>query len=373
MQVTIDIICDYVEGDPSLSKFLPRDILRRLLLLCTTESCFLFDQKYFRQVDGVSMGSPLGPLFANFYLGHMESQLFGGILQSCFPSFYVRYVDDIFCVFDEKDWVMEFVNILNRYGVIKFTVEWNVDNKLAFLDAWVALVNGKVSTSVFHKDTFSGAYLKFSSPSPDKYKWSVLKTLLVRAWRVCSPENLGKEVSNIRQNLINNGYPQTYIDRVILWFYQKNLVFGPPKEQIKLFCELPFISNGVFTDISNKVRGLVFRYLTPVNHAIEIKCSTFASSSKLQSLFKKSPNFDPSRVVYWWKCSFPSCNAGYVGQTTDFKTRVIAHRNVKTSAIAEHLNLVHDINNSIQQGRPTRSSSSKQFCFVNILYILLLQ
>ena len=88
-----------------------------------------------------------------------------------------------------------------------------------------------------------------------------------------------------------------------------------------------------------------------MNHAIEIKCSTFASSSKLQSLFKKSPNFDPSRVVYWWKCSFPSCNAGYVGQTTDFKTRVIAHRNVKTSAIAEHLNLVHDINNSIQQGR----------------------
>ena len=33
----------------------------------------------YRQIDGVAMGSPLGPTLANFLLGHIEKKLFDGI------------------------------------------------------------------------------------------------------------------------------------------------------------------------------------------------------------------------------------------------------------------------------------------------------
>ena len=34
------------------------------------------DNKLYKQIDGVAMGSPLGVLFANLYMGHLEETLF---------------------------------------------------------------------------------------------------------------------------------------------------------------------------------------------------------------------------------------------------------------------------------------------------------
>ena len=38
------------------------------LTLVTKESNFLFDRELYRQVDGVAMGSPLGPTLTNIFL-----------------------------------------------------------------------------------------------------------------------------------------------------------------------------------------------------------------------------------------------------------------------------------------------------------------
>ena len=43
-----------------------------LLNLATKESFFTFNNKLYIQVDGVAMGSPLGPSFANIFLSHQE-------------------------------------------------------------------------------------------------------------------------------------------------------------------------------------------------------------------------------------------------------------------------------------------------------------
>ena len=53
------------------------------------------------QVDGVAMGNPLGPTLANFFLAHLESTMFEGF-SGIKPKGYVRYVDDIFCVFKDR-------------------------------------------------------------------------------------------------------------------------------------------------------------------------------------------------------------------------------------------------------------------------------
>ena len=48
------------------------------------------------------MGNPLGPTLANWFLGMIEKKIFDQHL-SFFPSFYVRYVDDVFAIFQFRN------------------------------------------------------------------------------------------------------------------------------------------------------------------------------------------------------------------------------------------------------------------------------
>ena len=75
---TIDIICNCIYRNQTLPPLpIPENILRQLLEACTTGCPFEFlDESLYAQVDGVSMGSPLGVSFANFYMTHMENSLF---------------------------------------------------------------------------------------------------------------------------------------------------------------------------------------------------------------------------------------------------------------------------------------------------------
>ena len=46
--------------------------LYELLKLATTESSFTFDNKLYKQIDEVAMGSPIGPILSNAFLCHYE-------------------------------------------------------------------------------------------------------------------------------------------------------------------------------------------------------------------------------------------------------------------------------------------------------------
>ena len=45
---------------------------RKLLETTKNESFFIFDQKYYKQYDGVAMGSPLGSTLANVFVCHFD-------------------------------------------------------------------------------------------------------------------------------------------------------------------------------------------------------------------------------------------------------------------------------------------------------------
>ena len=51
---------------------LSKSKLYYLLKLATSESSFIFDNILCKQIDGTSMGSPLGPTLANEFLCHYE-------------------------------------------------------------------------------------------------------------------------------------------------------------------------------------------------------------------------------------------------------------------------------------------------------------
>ena len=120
---TIQICQDklYALPDPPV---IPRPVLKKLLEFATKKSHFIFDGQYYDQIDGVALGSPLGPVLANIFMCHFEEKWL--MNSSRFhPTLWYRYVDDTFSMFDSKDTANEFLKYLNsRHISIKFTIEF---------------------------------------------------------------------------------------------------------------------------------------------------------------------------------------------------------------------------------------------------------
>ena len=98
---------------------------------------FLFNGKFYDQIDGVAMGSPLAPVLANLFMG-LNENLWIGNFQETSPSYYRRYINDIFSVFNNSFEPKEFFNYINtRHPNIKFTLETEVNKIDSFLDALI--------------------------------------------------------------------------------------------------------------------------------------------------------------------------------------------------------------------------------------------
>ena len=111
---------------------------KKLLEFATSDTLILFNGEYLKQVDGVSMGSPLGPVLADIFLSYMETKWLQECPESIKPVHYHRYVDDIFLAFNSPLQVSHFIHFMNnRRNNIKFTSDEEKNNKLAFLDVHV--------------------------------------------------------------------------------------------------------------------------------------------------------------------------------------------------------------------------------------------
>ena len=146
---------------------LTKSKFRELLDISTKQSLFIFNNTFYTQIDGVAMGSPLGPTLANIFLSHFENIWLEECPLQFKPVYYKRYVDDIFLLFRSHDHVNKFQIFLNsRHRCMKFSLEVENDNQLPFLDVKVCRKEGRFVTSLYRKRTFSGVYLNYKSFVP---------------------------------------------------------------------------------------------------------------------------------------------------------------------------------------------------------------
>ena len=69
LKETIDIAVNLLfEYNPDLS--ITKAELKKLFEFATSRTYFLFQGTFYDQVDGVAMGSPLGPVLANLFMGY---------------------------------------------------------------------------------------------------------------------------------------------------------------------------------------------------------------------------------------------------------------------------------------------------------------
>ena len=207
---TIEICADALYNDDSMAPSFPRNIFVELMQLATSSVEFSFNNNMHRQIDGVAMGSPLGPALANIFVGYQEAKLFNIAKR---PLVYFRYVDDTFAVFNnEEDCNTFFIQLNSLHLSLRFTYEKESNYFLPFLDVVVKRHDSKFLTSVYRKPTFTGQYLRWNSFSPQKRKINLIGTLVCRAFMICSKSKLDQVLGKICSILLENGYPERAIN-----------------------------------------------------------------------------------------------------------------------------------------------------------------
>nr|VZI52560.1 unnamed protein product [Spirometra erinaceieuropaei] len=147
---TVDYICDFLSASHQ-EIGLPTKTLKEILLRCTLNVQFLFDNQLYRQIDGVAMGSPLGPLLADVFMGKLERFQLSDQIKKL--KHYGRYVDDIFAIATTETDVAALLNAANQaHPSIKFTLEMESAGSLPFLDVLLnRRSDGSIRRSVYER------------------------------------------------------------------------------------------------------------------------------------------------------------------------------------------------------------------------------
>ena len=156
------------------------------------------------------MGSPLGPLMANAFMCNIEKLE----NRNKMPSFYKRYVDDTLSKMPGVSSASEFLLTLNEiHPSLSFTMELEDNGKLPFLGMVIIRNGPRLDTKVYTKPTDTELLLHYQSHVDVKYKHSLLKTMLNRAFKLSSNWHFfHQECECLKMGFSRLHYPETLVE-----------------------------------------------------------------------------------------------------------------------------------------------------------------
>ena len=278
---------------------------------------------------GVAMGSPLAPLLANIFVIELERLLAPHLWKI---KFCRRYVNDTICFvkIGSTEYIRSVLNSFHKSIQFAYDVESNA--KLTFLDMLNMLNHNDITTTVYQNESNSDVYLHWDSFTPISWKRGTLKTLVERAYFICStPSLLEKELTHIITVFRNtNGYPNWIINQI---FKQEKAKQRDPvpntnvsneneavqtsnqtiveKHDDKKHLMIPY-QGGKGEQVVKSVRKTIKRLL-PSN----IKMQVSFTGNKLSPCFsfKDTTKFEHRHgVIYLGTCPETMCNDNYIGE-----------------------------------------------------------
>ena len=267
------------------------------------------------QIDGVAMGSPLGPALANAFLVYHEKNWLEHCPVEYGPLYYRRYVD-IFVLFNSAEHLQCFYSYLNSRHLnisLTITIENEKDNRMSFPDVNIIREKDKFTPSVYRKPTFSGIYTNFDSFLPSSNKIGLLHTLLYRCFRICSDwTKFHLELVKLTDVFKNNGYPENFINncfKVLLdnkYRIQERVITVPKKTFFLVLQYLGVLSLQTRTKLRKSLKGIL--------NCCKLQI-VFKSQNKLAKAFRfkdRIPKELTAGVVYKFQCGL--CNESYYGE-----------------------------------------------------------
>ncbi|KFD60289.1 hypothetical protein M514_05966, partial [Trichuris suis] len=186
------------ESLPSRTELNPFHIIT-LTSFCMQEgNYFQFDNKFYQQVNGAPLGSPLSPVLAEVFLESFERTVFQTVDTQIAPRLFKPYVDDVFAIMKQGR-EEQFLNFLNSIfpNQISFTIE-EENNTLPFFDILIMRTTKGLKAKVYRKPTHTDQYIHFTSDHPKSVLHSLsgwfsltavrrwfISMLNARGWRIC--------------------------------------------------------------------------------------------------------------------------------------------------------------------------------------------
>ena len=238
-------------------------------------------------------------------------------------------MDDTFLLFKNSNHIESFRNYLNsKHKNIEFTCEIEINNILPFLDLNIKRTESGFSTSIYRKDTFTGLGSHFLSFEPVKYKINAIKTLIYRAFHLCSSyTNFHIEIEFLKQFFHNNGFPEAIFYKHVKRFLDNIYCSkdrAPTVPKLNVYFPLPYY--GYISDkIKDELKHLIERHFPHINLNL-----IFTNKFSIGSFFKhkeRLPEPMCSCIIYDYKCML--CNKHYIGSTArQLSCRIAEHMGI---------------------------------------------
>lgn len=330
---TLDLLKGWLSkngcSDAAVKEFL------KLTKVAVENSYLQFNNKVYKQKEGLSMGNPLSPFLADLFMSNFETKIL-----RCFFwlfKFWCRYVDDIFCIVDKKN-VADALKFLNLQETsVKFTCEVEEDGVLPFLDLKIIRKESSLFFDIYRKPTSVDLYINQNSFNPPTHKMAVFNSLIDRMFRVpLSDQARKKERDRILVIAEANGYDKEEVKKMMKKKMYSNRVkevttLKPEEEKSNLFASITY-----HPKVFHKFKKVFKKFdlnMAPVNR-LNVK-------NFFHGKLKDTKNEEEMAGIYEISCQ--DCDKVYVGQTRrNIKIRAKEHhrnvrnRDIDKSAVAKH-------------------------------------
>ena len=303
------------------------------------QNYFQYEQKYYKQTDGLAMGAPTSAILAEIYIQNMEHTQIQEILNKQNIIGYFRYVDDILLLYDINktnidDMIIEFNKL---QPTIKFTIEKETHETINFLDIGIYRGEENLQFSIHRKHTATDIIIPKDSCHPQEHKISGIKYLIDRVNNYPITKTAKDiEISNINNILINNKYNTEVITKLITNNKYQNIkkkqnnIENLEEQKTKM-------KWATFTYIGKETRTI-----TKIFRDTKLKIA-FRTKNNLQHILKTKPKMSKYNKsgIYRMKCL--DCHKEYIGQTgRKFNTRYKEHihdirTNNSNTGYSEHI------------------------------------
>jgi hypothetical protein len=196
-----------------LQETLPKDLLLKVLII----NVFQFEDTYWLQTCGTSMGTSCGCSYATLYWAYIERKY---IIPKWKNQLYFlrRFIDDKFGIWiGTKEEFGSFIQDINSYSQLKWTSD-GLQKEVNFLDLTISINNHhQIVTKTYQKPTNLHLYIPPTSAHPPSVLKSLIYGNLYRYWKqntyIADFVDIAKQFAS---RLVNRGYKIDDIKHIFL-------------------------------------------------------------------------------------------------------------------------------------------------------------
>ena len=284
-------------------------------------------QGFYRQTDGLAMGSPCAPLLANGWLSQYDSSIQDN------ARIYFRYMDDIIREINSSKFETKLEEINSLHESLKFTGEKEKDKSIPVLDTRLINNEGTLTATWYFKPSDTGLIMNFHALAPSKYKRATVIGFVHRIYRACSNwTNFHESIERAKNILVKNQYPPAFTDKYIKDTISK-IVCQENRKEDDRDKEKPYL---LFLQYRGKCTEKYASDIKKTGVCVKPIFTLRKLRTVTPSLKEPVVKSLKSGVVYKLTC--PRCDACYVGATTrHLQTRVKEHRSRRKQTVFKHL------------------------------------